>query len=480
MPALFDSPSNCLAPMVRVGTAPMRLLALEYGADVVYSEELVAQSLAATTRHEAVELPGGAVVTDWVRPGTKGASRMVLRVAERERSRLVVQLGAAEPVAALAAASLVQGHVAAVDLNMGCPVHFSVSGGMGAELLKKPETAADILSTLRRNLSVPVTAKIRLLSSTAETLELAKRLEACGIAALAVHCREPHHRSSRQPALWDELPALVAALSIPVIANGDVFQHSDFERVRERTGCHSVMAARGAMWNPSIFRRPGPEGGGEADLVGEVMPRYMALSHEMVNHPLNTKSVLLDMLERKGAPAGGGGDCAATGGSGGTGGAGEEGGASLAPYERVDDGEVAVDEGAVVALIGAREAHRARKEWAEADALQMALRCKWSVRLNDQQRYWAAVHPDGRCGKKKSHTGVKSLRNQINRAKTLQQLEAAVVAADAARQQPPPQQPRQADSSGAVVAKPPDEASLRKIEAAMAAAALAREAAAEG
>ena len=50
---VFDRPSNCLAPMVRVNTAPMRLLALEYGADLVYSEELVAQSLAATTRREA-------------------------------------------------------------------------------------------------------------------------------------------------------------------------------------------------------------------------------------------------------------------------------------------------------------------------------------------------------------------------------------------------------------------------------------------
>ena len=99
---------------------------------------------------------------------------MILRVAPRERGKLVVQLGAAEASCALAAAAHVADHVAAIDLNMGCPMHFSTSGGMGAALLRAPERAADILNTLRRNLNVPVTAKIRLLSSAAESVELAR------------------------------------------------------------------------------------------------------------------------------------------------------------------------------------------------------------------------------------------------------------------------------------------------------------------
>jgi tRNA-dihydrouridine synthase 2 len=209
----YAQPSNCLAPMVRVNTLPMRLLALEYGADLVYSEEIVAHKLISCAREKNPEL--GTI--DWRKPPAQGHSRgqVVLRTANSERSRLVVQLGAADATSALAAAQHVADRVAAVDLNMGCPMKFYTSGGMGSALLRAPDTAADILQTLRRNLAVPVTCKIRLLQSAAETLELARRLESCGVAAVAVHCREVHQRSARTPARWHELRPLVDALCEP-------------------------------------------------------------------------------------------------------------------------------------------------------------------------------------------------------------------------------------------------------------------------
>ncbi len=73
---------------------------------------------------------------------------------------------------ALQAAQAVAPYVAAVDVNMGCPVHFSTSGGMGAALLKQPERAADILTTLVRALPCPVTAKIRLLGAHVQQARL--------------------------------------------------------------------------------------------------------------------------------------------------------------------------------------------------------------------------------------------------------------------------------------------------------------------
>eukprot|EP01018_Ginkgo_biloba_P002320 Gb_29671 [translate_table: standard] len=79
--------------------------------------------------------------------------------------------------------------VAAVDVNMGCPKSFSISGGMGAALLAKPELIYDILTTLKRNLEIPVTCKIRLLKSPQETVELARRIEKAGVSAIAVHGR---------------------------------------------------------------------------------------------------------------------------------------------------------------------------------------------------------------------------------------------------------------------------------------------------
>ena len=284
---VYDEPGQrALAPMVRINTLPMRLLALEYGADLVYSEELVAKGLAASVRVENTELG----TTDWQAIDGKGEEKVVLRIAAaKESERLVLQLGASDGVCALAAARHVADRVAAVDLNMGCPMAFSTSSGMGAALLRTPDLACDILKTLRRNLSVPITCKIRLLPSAAETVELARRLEACGVAAVAVHCREVHHRSY-EPALWSELLPVVDALSVPVVANGDCFRFDDFAAVREATGCHSVMTARAALWNPSIFRSTGL-----ADLEAKVVPRYERLCTEWGNDPLNTKSVVTDM-----------------------------------------------------------------------------------------------------------------------------------------------------------------------------------------
>ncbi|EXC03896.1 tRNA-dihydrouridine(20) synthase [NAD(P)+]-like protein [Morus notabilis] len=146
--------------------------------------------------------------------------------------------------------------VAAVDINMGCPKSFSVSGGMGAALLSKPDLIHDILTTLRRNLNTPVTCKIRLLKSPQDTVELARRIEKTGVSALAVHGRKVADRP-RDPAKWAEIADVVASISIPVIANGDVFEYDDFQHIKVATGASSVMVARGALWNASIFSSHG-------------------------------------------------------------------------------------------------------------------------------------------------------------------------------------------------------------------------------
>ncbi|KAH9664183.1 Aldolase-type TIM barrel family protein [Citrus sinensis] len=165
-------------------------------------------------------------------------------------------MGTSDAVRALTAAKMVCKDVAAIDINMGCPKSFSVSGGMGAALLSKPELIHDILTMLKRNLDVPVTCKIRLLKSSQDTVELARQIEKTGVSALAVHGRKVVDRP-RDPAKWGEIADIVAALSIPVIANGDVFEYDDFQRIKTATGASSVMAARGALWNASIFSSQG-------------------------------------------------------------------------------------------------------------------------------------------------------------------------------------------------------------------------------
>ncbi|KAJ8510668.1 hypothetical protein OPV22_001102 [Ensete ventricosum] len=238
-----------LAPMVRVGTLPFRLLAAGYGADITYGEEIIDHKMVKCERRPN-EFLG---TTDFVE---KGTSNVVFRTCHEERNRVVFQMGTSDAVRALTAAQIVCKDVAAIDINMGCPKSFSISGGMGAALLSKPELIHDILTTLRRNLDTTVTCKIRLLTSSQATVELARRIEKTGVSAVAVHGRRVKDRP-RDPAKWNEIADVVASLSIPVIANGDVFEYEDFGRMKNATGASSIMVARGALWNASIFSAKG-------------------------------------------------------------------------------------------------------------------------------------------------------------------------------------------------------------------------------
>uniref|UniRef100_A0A0X3NRP8 DUS-like FMN-binding domain-containing protein n=1 Tax=Schistocephalus solidus TaxID=70667 RepID=A0A0X3NRP8_SCHSO len=146
-----------LGPMVRVTTHPMRLLALQYGATYVYTEEIIDFKLLRTIRVENAKLR----TTDFVHPdGT-----VVFRTSAEEKGKVILQLGTADAKRALQAAKHVEKDVAGIDVNMGCPKEYSIKGGMGAALLKKPEVVREILTTLVNNLSIPVTCKIRILDS---------------------------------------------------------------------------------------------------------------------------------------------------------------------------------------------------------------------------------------------------------------------------------------------------------------------------
>ncbi|CAL5366567.1 unnamed protein product [Camellia sinensis] len=297
-----------LAPMVRVGTLPLRLLAAEYGADITYGEEIIDHKLIKCDRR-INEVIG---TTDIVEKGTEN---IVFRTCHEESNRVVFQMGTSDAVRALTAAQIsysttfMQGgaphnmrfqdrllltkpmckDVAAVDINMGCPKSFSISGGMGAALLTKPELIHDILTTLKRNLDTPVTCKIRLLKSSQDTVELARRIEKTGVSALAVHGRRVADRP-RDPAKWSEIADVVAALSIPVIANGDVFEYEDIQCIKLATGASAVMVARGALWNASIFS---PKGKVPWE---EVKRQYVRKSILWDNDVKSTKHTLKEMI----------------------------------------------------------------------------------------------------------------------------------------------------------------------------------------
>ncbi|XP_068656146.1 uncharacterized protein [Aristolochia californica] len=158
---------HVLAPMVRVGTLPFRLLAAEYGADITYGEEIIDPKMLKCERKIKESLG----TTDFVE---KGTAALVFRTCAKEADWVL---------------QILFKDVAAIDINMGCPKSFSISGSMGAALLSKPELIHDILTALRRNLDTPVTCKIRLLKSPQDTIELARRIEKTGVSAFVVHGR---------------------------------------------------------------------------------------------------------------------------------------------------------------------------------------------------------------------------------------------------------------------------------------------------
>ncbi|XP_059190887.1 tRNA-dihydrouridine(20) synthase [NAD(P)+]-like [Centropristis striata] len=279
---------TALAPMVRVGTLPMRLLALDYGADVVYCEELIDIKMAQCQRvvNEVLE------TVDFVAPD----ERVMFRTCEREKDRVVFQMGTADPDRALTVARLVEKDVAAIDVNMGCPKEYSTKGGMGAALLSHPDKIEAILRKLVAGVSIPVTCKIRILPTLEETISLVRRIEKTGITAIAVHGRLKEERP-RHPLHCDYIQAVAQAVSIPVIANGGsldlVKTNADIEEFRKVTGTSSVMLARAAMWNASVFSHQGPLP------VERVMEEYLKYALRYENHAFNTKYCLCQMLRDK-------------------------------------------------------------------------------------------------------------------------------------------------------------------------------------
>jgi tRNA-dihydrouridine synthase 2 len=170
----------------------MRLLALEFGADIVYTEEIIDWKLMKCVR-KVNQILG---TIDFIE---ESDGRVVFSTCEKERDKVVLQIGTASAERALQAAKLVENDVAGIDINMGCPKEFSIKGGMGAALAANIENAKKILTTLVNSLSIPVTCKIRIRKTTEETIEHVKELVSTGISAIAIHGRTRDERPQHKP-----------------------------------------------------------------------------------------------------------------------------------------------------------------------------------------------------------------------------------------------------------------------------------------
>src|SRR5437867_4994060 len=221
-----------LAPMAGVTNAPFRLVCREAGAGLLTSEEIDARAL----------VEGNA------------RTQVIARYLPEERPIAFQLLGGDPDVLAEAARRLEAAGADAIDLNMGCPVAKIVAKGQGAALMRDPLRAAVVLRTLRKAVDVPFTIKIRSGwdEGTVNAVEIARIAEGEGVDAITVH---PRTRSQQYTghAPWAVIHEVVAAVSVPVVGNGDVRSHADACDLIAATGCAAVMIGRGALGAPWIF-----------------------------------------------------------------------------------------------------------------------------------------------------------------------------------------------------------------------------------
>lgn len=222
-----------LAPMAGVSESPFRRLCRRHGADVVVTEFLSAEGI----RRENV------------------ATIRKLSFGPDERP-IGVQIFGADPIAMGEAAAFVTDVYAPefIDINFGCPVKKVVKRNGGSGCLRDLSLVQSVIRSVSRSTHLPVTCKIR--SGWNEDLRdpvtIGLRCQDAGARVLTLHPRTRTQMYSGT-ARWDEIAAVVRALDIPVLGNGDIKTAEDAVRMHQETGCWGIMIARGSFGQPWIF-----------------------------------------------------------------------------------------------------------------------------------------------------------------------------------------------------------------------------------
>ena len=224
-----------LAPMAGISNSAYRRICKEMGCGLIYAE-MVSDKAISYNNQKTIDM---------------------LYMTESERP-LTQQIFGSDKESFIKAAKFIYEnmHPDIIDINMGCPVpKVAVRAQAGSALLKSPDKIYDIVKAVVDAVPIPVTVKIRSGwdFDHINAVEVAKIIEKAGASAICVH---PRTRSQGYTgkADWNIIKAVVNAVSIPVIGNGDIRSPEDAKRMLDETGCTAVMIARGVLGNPWLIK----------------------------------------------------------------------------------------------------------------------------------------------------------------------------------------------------------------------------------
>lgn len=221
-----------LAPMAGVADRAFRELCVGYGASYVVNEMISSKGVSMGDRK----------------------SKELSYLSEAERPAAIQIFGSDPEIMAQSVEKVMVSRPEIIDINMGCPAPKIASNGGGASLMKKPELAEKIVRAVAAASPVPVTVKIRIGwdFDTINAVEMAKRAESAGAAAITVHGRT-RSQMYAPPVNTDMIAQVKRAVSIPVIGNGDITDCFSAAKMLEDTNCDLVMIGRGALGRPWVF-----------------------------------------------------------------------------------------------------------------------------------------------------------------------------------------------------------------------------------
>lgn len=217
-----------LAPMSGVSDLPFRRLAWRYGAGLVVSEMVACEALANKSREMASRMEG------------EGIGIHVVQLAGREEKWMAE------------GARIAEGNGADIlDINMGCPARKVTSGYSGSALMQDPDHALRLIEATVNATTLPVCLKMRLGwdDNSINAPHIAQRAENAGIQMITIHGRT-RCQFYKGKADWKAIKQVANAISVPLIANGDVTQLSQIDDIMQQSGADGVMIGRGAYGRP--------------------------------------------------------------------------------------------------------------------------------------------------------------------------------------------------------------------------------------